>query len=305
MKGNDLLNIMGNADYKFIAEAEIIKANKKRGFVKWVTIAACLCIAVIAIFLSNIFVPNNENTSLSQNGIKATENTSSKSFDNSPIKYSDLILADGKDNDISISSDSELCVAAFEEKFLKEDGCCMIVEGTVKNIYSKKYKYDVSDDKFEDNGVLHNIMETVVYEISVDKTWFGNDVTGQTIIVEDNSYCLDPLFKIKAGKKYVVPLFEYGNSILYSKEEKENFLSGDIVRESKFSTVYPYHPQIEVTKDSKYIVSENWKTLISEKAREIVVDLKDKDNYVYFQMYLLDGDTFKNAMNRLIDKRLN
>ena len=28
MKGNDLLNIMGNAQYKFIAEAENIKANK-------------------------------------------------------------------------------------------------------------------------------------------------------------------------------------------------------------------------------------------------------------------------------------
>ena len=69
--------------------------------------------------------------------------------------------------------------------------------------------------------------------------------------------------------------------------------------------MYPYHPQIEVTKDSKYIVSEDWKTLISEKAREIVVDPEGKDNYVYFQMYLLDGNTFKNAMNRLKDERLN
>ncbi|MGN1138563.1 MAG: hypothetical protein ACI4RM_03880 [Ruminococcus sp.] len=294
MNGNDLLNMMENVDSKFIEESEIYTEKKKTNSIKWGlnlkrfgAIAACLCVAVTAVLLSVNFYANKEKP------------TAAKA-DNSPVKYTDLMLPKGEDNNISNAADSQMSIVAFDESFLKEDGCCMIVEGTVKNIYSKKYKYDVRDDKFEENGVLHNYTETVVYEILVDKTWFGKDVTGQIITVEDNSYCLDPVFKIKAGRKYVVPIYEYGNSVLYNSEE-EGYISGNITRESKYSSIYPYHPQIEVTEDNKYVFPDDWKTFMSENPRKVIVD--DVDGY--FDMYLLESENFEKAMEKLIDNMQN
>lgn len=297
MKGNELLNIMGNIDCKYVKEAEIIPQKKKTKskntgvyILKWGAFAACFCIVITAVCLNTVLKPNNESITPVTG---TTEN-------NKPVKYMDLLLPKGEDNNISNSSDSQLSIVAFDESFLKEDGCCMIVEGTVKNIYSKKYKYDVSDNKFEENGVLHNYTETVVYEILVDKTWFGEDVKGQIITVEDNSYCLDPVFKIKAGKKYVVPLYEYGNSVLYNSEE-EGYISGDITRESKYSCIYPYQPQIEVTEDNKYMFPDTWKTFMSENPRKVIVD--DVDGYS--DMYLLESENFEIAMGKLIDNMQN
>lgn len=297
MKGNELLNIMGNIDYKFIQEAEIIlqkkktKSNNTRVYIlRWGAIAACFCIAITAICLNTILKPNNESVTPPTG---TTDN-------NKSVKYTDLLLPKGEDNNISINADSQMSIVAFDESFLKEDGCCMIIEGTVKNIYPKKYKYDVSNDKFEEDGVLHNYTETVVYEILVDKTWFGEDVTGQIITVEDNSYCLDPVFSIKAGKKYVVPLYEYGNSVLYNSEE-EGYISGDITRESKYSSIYPYQPQIEVTEDNKYVFPDTWKTFMSENPRKVIVE----DSEDYCDMYLLESENFEKAMGKLLDNIQN
>ena len=91
----------------------------------------------------------------------------------------------------------------------------------------------------------------MVYEIAVDKTWLGEDISGETIIVEDTAYFAEPILAVKTGRRYVLPLYEYGENIWTLGHE---YAGGDITRESRYSTVYPYYPQIEVTDGGFYII---------------------------------------------------
>ena len=44
---------------------------------------------------------------------------------------------------------------------------------------------------------------------------------------------------------------------------------------SVYSTIYPYHPQIEVTNDGSYLISQDWTTLTAKNAREVIMDTLD------------------------------
>lgn len=67
---------------------------------------------------------------------------------------------------------------------------------------------------------------------------------------EDVTYFLDNIYPVVKGGKYVLPLYEYGDTIQTFHE----WAGGDISRESIYSTIYPYHPQIEVTADESFII---------------------------------------------------
>lgn len=145
---------------------------------------------------------------------------------------------------------------------------------------------------------MHMQSNTVVYEIAVDRTWYGEDVSGKTITVEDTEYFAEPAMAVKAGRRYVLPLYEYGDTIWTLGHE---YAGGDITRESRLSTVYPYHPQIEVTDDGFYFVSQDWPTLTAKKAREVIMSGLDGE-YVYYhdKMYLVDPDSFTSQMAVLV-----
>ena len=104
-------------------------------------------------------------------------------------------------------------VKAFDESILAQDHCCMIKEGTVANLYVKHYTYDIFSDKFEENGILHGMTDTIVYEVEVNKTWYGEEISKDTIFIEDTSYFTEPILAVKEGGRYVLPLYEYGASI--------------------------------------------------------------------------------------------
>lgn len=227
------------------------------------------------------------------------ENQAEKTeYENAAVYYSELNLSEGKFNPdtLDLSDNTVTDIAKFSEDILSQDECCMIVEGTVTNLFVKHYTYDIYDDKLEKNGVLHNVTDTVVYEIAVDKTWYGNDVSGATIIIEDTSYLTEPILSLKEGKRYVLPLYECGESI-YSNQD---YAGGYVSRESSLSTIYPYHPQIEVTNDGSYLISDDWKTLTSKNKIEVIMDTLDDENYYYDKMCLVDADTFIEQMNVLI-----
>lgn len=118
---------------------------------------------------------------------------------------------------------------------------------------------------------------------------------------EDVTYFLDNIYPVVKGGKYVLPLYEYGDTIQTFHE----WAGGDISRESIYSTIYPYHPQIEVTADGWYIVSNDWSTLISKDAVKIDMDTMESDNYFYDKMYLIDKESFEGQMNLLLSKRLH
>jgi len=227
------------------------------------------------------------------------EQAQSAEYELSPVYYSDLMLPNGETEEAVLGfSDSYMMdITEFDESTLSQDHCCMIVEGTITNLYVKHYTYDVYSDKFEENGILHAMTDTVVYEIAVDKTWYGEDVSGETIVVEDTSYFMEPILAVKKGMRYVLPLYEYGESIWTGVHE---YAGGDITRESRYSTVYPYHPQIEVTEDGFYLISDDWTTLTAKNAREVIMDTMETENA--YKMWLVDGDTFAEQMAVLVNQ---
>ncbi len=296
MKTENLLDAIGEINDEVICDAKTAKQQKSRKKIKWISAAACLGLVVVAAMLvRNLYAPVPEGNGYFTEPLGQAQEAVQEA---SPVYYSDLMLAEGKLNEdaLGLSESSMMDIKEFDESTLSQDSCCMIVEGTVTNLYVKHYFYDVYNDKFEENGILHGRTDTVVYEITVDKTWYGVDVSGETILVEDTSYFTEPILAVKQGKRYVLPLYEYGESIWTGVHE---YAGGDITRETSYSTIYPYHPQIEVTMDGEYLISQDWTTLVAENAREVIMDIKENENYDQYKMYLVDGDTFAEQMGIL------
>lgn len=309
-----LYNSITNVNSKFIEEAQTKSNKPKTMWIKWCAISACLCAVLVSAFaIPKLYPSISENAKQADAGNESTfqggepsgrapgfdsQKTNNTENDTS-LYYSKLMLSDGKANEdaLSLPANTMSIDAMFNESLLSKNDCCMIVEGTVKNVYVKKYNYDIYSDKFEKNGILHSITNTVVYEVAVDKTWYGEDISGDTIIIEDTAYFTEPIFAVKKGGRYVLPLYEYGNSILSSEDK---YAGGDVTRESAYSTVYPYHPQIEVTKDGSYFVSQNWTTLVANNAKKVIMDTLDYDNFWNDKMYLVDKKTFEEQMAILI-----
>lgn len=309
-----LYNSITNVDSKFIEEAQAKSSKPKIMWVKWGAISACLCAALVSAFaIPKLYPSISENTKQTDAGNESALNVGEPSgyapgFDSqktnntendTSLYYSNLMLSDGKVNEdaLSLPANNMSIDAMFNESILSENDCCLIVEGTVKNVRVKNYTYDIYSDKFEKNGVLHSITNTVVYEVAVDKTWYGEDISGDTIFIEDTAYFTEPIFALKEGGRYVLPIYEYGSSILTPEDE---YAGGDITRETVYSTVYPYHPQIEVTKDGSYFVSQNWTTLVANNAKKVIMDTLDYDNFWNDKMYLVDAKTFEEQMSVLI-----
>ena len=320
-----LLEAIGEINDEAVCGARAEKKPKSREWIRWTSMAACLCLAFLSIFaLSKLrssapmdggagsasldgapdgYTPgsdgqeSNDGEIGEQDSAAKAENTET---DTSPVYYSSLMLADGVVNEeaLAFSESSMMDVKAFEESALSQDHCCMIIEGTVVNLYVKHYTYDVYSDKFEKNGILHGRTDTIVYEVAVDKTWYGEDISGDTILIEDTSYFTEPILAVKEGGRYVLPLYEYGDSIWTLDHE---YAGGDITRETVYSTIYPYHPQIKVTDDGSYLVSQDWTTLTAKNAREVIMDTLDEGDFWKDKMYLVNENTFAEQMAVLID----
>ncbi len=309
MKNYELLDAVGGIDAEYVENAARERKSKRSSlWVKIVPAAACLCLILGAAVLFKPGTPNPPAGDNSGDLPSASEydaavpSPTDQTVDESPVYYSSLKLADSvlDEEMLALFKSNTLDVKAFDESMLSQDHCCMIIEGTVVNLYVKQYNYDVYSDKFEENGILHGRTDTLVYEVAVDKTWYGEDISGETVFVEDTSCFMDPVLAVKEGRRYVLPLYEYGETIWTGVHE---YAGGDITRDSRYSTIYPYHPQIEVTNDGSYLVSQDWTTLTANNAKEVIMDTLD-DDFWKDKMYLVDENTFSNQMAVLIDSIL-
>ena len=318
MKNEKLLDAIGSIDDDLIYHAiNDVKVQKRRVPLKWIAAAACLCLIAAATFSvsirhtpaddpyanlddGNSFPDGDPNGYDPSSTVRPTDSSEILERDTAPVYYSSLMLPEGKLNEdlLGFSASSTLDIEAFDESMLSQDHCCMIVEGTVVNLYAKHYSYDIYSDKFEEKGILHAKTDTVVYEVAVEKTWYGEEVSGQTILVEDTSYFTEPILAVKEGMRYVLPLYDCGDSIWTLGHE---YAGGDITRETRYSTLYPYHPQIAVTEDGSYLIPKDWPTLTAVYARDVIMDTLDGE-YSYYQdkMCLVDADTFANQMAVLV-----
>ncbi len=249
-----------------------------------------------------------------------------------PVSYSSLSLPQGQVmpeiiSAYAASGQSEAEILPFSEDLLSKSSA--ILEGRITDMYLKRYAYDTYDDKFGQEEVYHNQSSSVVYELTVDKVWYGDEsLSGTSVLIEDDIYLIDSYFSLKVGRSYVIPVCDLD-------EEKwiwGEYAGGDLKRDGSYTTLYPHHPQIEVTSDGDYIVTTDWETLCPDTARPIQLDIPENslveyhpENkasedglittewrtllvsaydmiYYYDKLKLVGADEFFIQLNRLIDQ---
>ena len=249
-----------------------------------------------------------------------------------PVSYSSLPLPQGQVMpdillEYAASSQSTADVLPFSEELLAESSA--ILEGRITDMYLKRYTYDTYNDKFGPREVYHNQSSSVVYELTVDKVWYGDEsLTGTSVLIEDDIYLIDSYFSLKVGRSYVIPVCD----LAPEKQIWEEYAGGDLTRDGRYTTLYPHHPQIEVTSDRDYIVTTDWETLCPEGASPIRLDIPENsfveyhpENkagedglittewrtllispydmvYYYDKLKLVGADEFFIQLNRLIDQ---
>lgn len=198
-----------------------------------------------------------------------------------PISYSSLPLPQGQVMpdillEYAASSQSTADVLPFSEELLSESSA--ILEGRITDMYLKRYTYDTYNDKFGPKEVYHNRSSSVVYELTVDKVWYGDEsLTGTSVLIEDDIYLIDSYFSLKVGRSYVIPVCD----LAPEKQIWEEYAGGDLTRDGRYTTLYPHHPQIEVTSDGDYIVTTDWETLCPDGASPIQLDIPENSFVEY------------------------
>lgn len=195
---------------------------------------------------------------------------------------------------------SAIDIDIFRESDLS--ACCGILEGRINNIYTKHYTYDYNYDKFGKTELFHGYSDSIVYELAVEKVWYGSEFAeGTTVLIEDQFYFPDMLFSLLKGRAYVIPISEYGNTVrVYSGNEEP---SGDLSRDSVYSTVYPFHPQITKTEDGNYLVTTEWPSLTVEPCRTVVME-EDYDGSFKDEVRLVYPEDFAERLTGVIQAQL-
>lgn len=248
-----------------------------------------------------------------------------------PVSYSSLSLPQGQIRPEILShysavSQSTAEILPFSEDMLSESSA--ILEGTITDIYLKQYTYDTYNDKFGPKELYHNQSSSVVYKLTVDRVWYGDESLSDTsVLIEDDTYLMDSYFSLKAGRSYVIPVCDLDSEL----QIWEEYAGGDLTRDGRYTTLYPHHPQIEVTMDGDYIVTTDWDTLCPDNALDVELDIPENtlveyhpenpagENglittewrtlmisvydavYYYDKLKLVESDEFFIQLNRLID----
>lgn len=204
-----------------------------------------------------------------------------------PVSYSSLPLAQGQVKPEVLlqygGSSSEADILPFSEEMLSKS--CAILEGELTDMYLKHYTYDTYDDKFGTTEVYHNQASSIVYELRVDKVWYGDPaLCGTSVLIEDETYLMDSYFSLKVGCSYVIPLRDVGEQ----KAIWKDYAGGDLTRDSRYATLYPHHPQIEVTLDGDYVVTDDWETLCSGKVQDIDLEVPTDGTQAPYQDTLIE-----------------
>ena len=231
--------------------------------------------------------------------------------DYSPIAYKDLALPEANETlEFAGLPDTSaaMCIAAFDESFLSD--CCGILEGKILQIYPKEYDVNFYDDKFGEVQLFYGKSFSIVYELEIENVWYGEDfAAGETLLIEDEYYQLNPLASLMEGRTYVIPIYECGEEISEAAYSAHELAPGDFTRDSIYSTIYPYHPQITRTEDGNYLLTSDWQTLAAEPCREVIINGADFDTGEEYSDYqdgfrLVYGDDFAERLSLLIQEQL-
>lgn len=311
-QGIRLYKAITDIDDEIIEEAQKKETPQKtsRGFyVAVIAAAAAACVILAGVLLySGAIGGGMGGGSLAGGGGPAAGGVDSEERDYSPISYKLLMLPEAKETpgmeDLTFGGAS-VDIASFDESLLSD--CCGILEGPILQIYPKEYDVDFYDDKFGPVELYHGKAYSVVYEMVIENVWYGEDfAVGDTILVEDEYYQLDPLASLTQGRTYVIPIYEAGDEIGEAQHSVHELAPGDFTRDSIYSTIYPYHPQITKTEDGCYLLTNDWQTLAAEPCRAVITDADDFDAGSYYKdkFCLVYGDDFWERLSLLIQEQL-
>lgn len=144
----------------------------------------------------------------------------------------------------AVSAYGSADIAPFTEKSVMAQSVALL-QGKVTNRYDKHYTYTRPGEQMEVQT------DTVVYELTVDRVWYGEGFTQTTYLIEDEDDPIDQPCKLQVGERYVVPIYRYGDQLY----------TGDVRRKSPYSSTYPFQPAIRLTEAGEYIVPAGWTTL--------------------------------------------
>ena len=248
-------------------------------------IAACL----VLILCISAFISNTKNSDF-----RATSPINETTTEEDELFYSNLV-SHREQPAINVSGYQTTDIASFNEKYLKD--CLAIIEGEILSIREKEYTVLYEYQKFGTNTLTEKT-NTLIYEIKIEKVWFGNLKEKEIITVQDEIFTLDGIFPLYVGSTYVLPLCDSGEDIRIDMAGQK-YLSGETKRESKYSTLYPFHPQIEKT-DSGYLFTSDWKTLVAEETKEVTVDVPLFEEYYTDKLRLNSEDIFERQFKQLL-----
>lgn len=248
-------------------------------------IAACLILVIcISAFISK-----------TKNGdFRSTLPVNETTTEESEIFYSNLI-PHREQTTLNVSGYHTADIASFNEKFLKD--CVAVIEGEILSAREKEYTVLYEYDKFGTNTLTEKT-NTIIYEIKVEKVWCGDIKANEIITVQDELFTLDKIFTPAVGGSYVLPLCDSGENIRIDTSGQK-YLSGDTKRESRYSTLYPFHPQIERT-DRGYLFTSDWVSLVTDETKTVTVDIPLAEEYYADKMRLNSADVFERQFKQLL-----
>lgn len=276
-------------DRELMEKTKSYAMNRKK---KNIHIPALIAACLLVIIGTSLAVTKMQNGDFK---VPVNETTAEEKGDKELI-YSDLVphksLAEEK-----IGGYALLSIAPFSEFYLED--CVAVIEGEVISVREKEYTVLYEFDKFEKGGILTGKTQTLIYEIRAEKVWYGDIKAGETVTVENEMF---RMFAQTVGRKYVFPLCDEGENIRLD-EAGQKYLSGDIKRESSYSIIYPFHPQIERIENG-YLFTDNWISLITDETKSVKVDipLTEAEEEYADKMNLNSEEVFTEQFLKLLNK---
>lgn len=161
-------------------------------------------------------------------------------------------------------------IMPFTEELLTESAA--FIKGTVTEI------------AFENDKVIYTVLVSKVYGPSEGVE------EGKSITVTNDLYTYTSLAgsveKLQVDRTYLIPL------TLREEEGKE-----------VYSVLYPFAPQIQMTKDGQYLYPDHYTSLDTEEAK--VVEMDTEEGYGYYgNMKLREDDSFEKDLEKLAETYL-
>lgn len=219
--------------------------------------------------------------------------------DETTVLYSQLNFAETTKIEAPVGTKGmDVKIAAFTEDILGESNA--IIKGTVTNIRFKEYKFTIGSE----SGDTQATRESVIYEVKIDKIYYStlSFKEGETITIENDLYTYTSLAssveKLNTNRDYILMLRQNEGEVYLAADTEE--VDDTVKLESNLSIIYPFTPQIEITKDGQYLFPDHWVTLVNDKAKTVTMDTPEEFGY-YGEMKLREDAEFEADFQKIVD----